>query len=540
MYGLYIKKEIIKMKKKLVIVFITFITYAMLFAQNTEFNEHMKKAREYESKKKWCFALAEYYDALGTDDSFEIKNEAFEAYNSLATTIKSGNPGFGKFNEFTIHDEWKKLLMDSEIYGSSHSKYELWIGDLQKGDLDYKNKTATYSAKILPTVSYKWLKTIGVIQEGYAKAYKSDWTDLPESRYEEGENWYRYESNWPKESVSSNKDNKFDINGSLVYRINKWYEPVFYNAFEYLGNDLNNYKGIKNSLHDYKFNIIDENGNELVKGKRWLLGTDNNVIKFSGISSDIMDLIDNGKARINLVSEYLEYGLYNSDDDKGGRSFIKNFPEKEIPFEKVLIHYNNIPYEDKAKVYFINQKLSFIDYDPINLIVSDDSISYDLAEIVMGGNEVPDENRYYSFSKGENAIADLIFVNRLSQIMGFVPVYSIKDYNNLKIRYEVNNTCYYDWDGWFYMNNIEINENNNGFRLATKDETEKLLSDNSLKFTKHMENLKNNLPYNWSDWSIQKTVEYYITSYHDLIINTKDGESVPGGSYQFLVVRKKE
>ena len=56
-----------------------------------------------------------------------------------------------------------------------------------------------------------------------------------------------------------------------------------------------------------------------------------------------------------------------------------------------------------------------------------------------------------------------------------------------------------------------------------------------------MENLKKNLPYDWSDyWSLQKTVEYYIKSYHDEIRDAKEDDYVPGGSYQFIVVRKNE
>ncbi len=528
--------------KKIISLFIIFlIVCPILIGQTAEFNLHMKRAKEYEIQKKWCYALSEYYDALGTEDAKEIKDIAYEAYNILASTIKSGNPGLEKYNDFVLHDEWKSLLMDSEVYGSTHSKYELWIGDLQKGELDYKNKTATYFAKVMPTISFKWLKTIGVIVEGYAKAYKDDWKDLPKSDYSEKSNWISYSSNWPRESVSSKKDNKFDINGALVFRINKKTGPVFYNAFEYLGYNPNEYKGTKDSLHDYKFNIIDENGNELVKGKRLLLGTNNNIISFSGITPDIMDLIDNGKAKINFLAEYLEYGLYNSSDDQGGRSFIKNFPEKEISVGKNYIHYNNVPDEDKAKVYFINQKLSFVDYETLNLVVSDDSIPYDLSEIVMGGIDVPDGDCYYSFSKGQDAVDDLILVNRLSQIMGLKPVYKILDYKDLYIQYENDNICSYKWSDSFYMNNIEINEDNNGFRLATKEETEQLLSDKNLKFCKHMENLKKNLPYDWSDyWSLQKTVEYYIKSYHDEIRDAKEDDYVPGGSYQFIVVRKNE
>lgn len=525
------------MKKIFMLTILNLIMYSTIFGQSSEFTTHIDKAKEYETQKKWCYALAEYYDALGTDDSEEIKDKALEAYNTLAASIENGNPGLGTYNDFTLHDEWKNLLIDSEKYGSTHSKYELWIGDLQKGDLDYTNKTATYYSQIIPTVSYKWLKTIGVIVKGYEKAYKSDWTDLPRASYNENDISYTY-SDWPKESVSSKKDKNYNVNGALIYRIDSYRGTEFYNAFEYLGK--------KDSLHDFKFNIIDENGNELVKGKRWLLGTDNNTISFSGITPSIMDLIDNDKARINLVAEYLEYGIYNSNDDNGGRSFIKNFPEKEISFDQNFVHYDNVPNEDKTKKYLIQKKLGFYENNALSLVVSEDIIPYDLPEIVMGGSHKmdttgTDKYKYYSFSKGNSAIDDLIFVIRLSQIFGYKPVYSVNNLTSIYINYSYySDICFYEFGNPLYGGNVEINEDNSGFRLATKEETENFLYDDNLKFGKHVQEWKSNLPYDWSNyWSLRETVEYYITSYHETYSEIKEDESASGGSYQFIIVRNK-
>lgn len=91
---------------------------------------------------------------------------------------------------------------------------------------------------------------------------------------------------------------------------------------------------------------MDENGKELVKGKRWLIGESDNIT-ISGITPEVMDLIDNGKAFINPTNCYLQYGKFNPNDNKGGRTFIKNFPETQIPMEKVpIICWNNK--EDKG------------------------------------------------------------------------------------------------------------------------------------------------------------------------------------------------
>ena len=53
-----------------------------------------------------------------------------------------------------------------------------------------------------------------------------------------------------------------------------------------------------------------------------------------------MEKIDNGKAKLNVVSLYLQYGTYNAASDTyqrtgDKRSFIKQLKEIEFPLEKV-------------------------------------------------------------------------------------------------------------------------------------------------------------------------------------------------------------
>lgn len=458
--------------KKIFLIKLLFLFFIVsIFAQSQDFNKHMEKAKEYESQKKWCHALGEYYEAMGTDDSVEIKDTAYEAYNNLADTIRDGKPGFGTFNEFTTHDEWKNLLIDAEIYGSTHDKYELWIGNLQREELDYANRTATYSAKIFPTVSYKWLKTICVVKEGYEKAYKEDWKDLPkvEGKY----------SCWPREPVSMGVGNEFDINGALFFRMDTWHGTFNYNAFDFIG-EFADY-GVSNgiALYDYKFNIVDETGKELVKGKRWLMGTEDNKISFSGITPTVMELIDNGKTRINLLAEYLEYGLYNSDDSNGGRTFIKNSPEKEVAINKSLIHYYDVKKEDKVKAYLIQKKNYLNESKVLNL----NDISDDLFEIVMGGMNKKLEFAgsgaiYPTFKRDKTVMNDLIFVNRLSQIMGYKPVYIIKIDYVCEFKSNYNNGILLGYNSYyrprdysdFYRKDIDIKDNNDGFIVDYHDE----------------------------------------------------------------------
>ena len=95
--------------KKIFLIGLSLLFVTTLFGQTYE--EYLAKAKQYEAEKRWAFALGAYYDAMGTDLSPEEKKEAHDGYVTLRDAILSGNPGLGKFNAFTLHDEWKNLFL---------------------------------------------------------------------------------------------------------------------------------------------------------------------------------------------------------------------------------------------------------------------------------------------------------------------------------------------------------------------------------------------------------------------------------------------
>ena len=416
------------------------------------YEAHLSKAKKYESEKRWCYALGSYYDAMGTVGlDPEYKTEAVKGYNLLSEAIRSGNPGHGNYNPFTIHDEWKKLLIDAEKYGCSFNPYEVTVGDLVQGDLDYDTKTASYSAEVSYKIGARYMYTIEIIEAGYKIAYKDDWNDLPKE--------------WPKYSASYKEDNIYNINGAYVFsttqtNIENQVYTENYNAFGINDNceyrifvpipfssryETIFYREI-NTLIDCKFNIIDENGKELVKPVRCLLGRQPKVL-FNGITPEIMNLIDNGKAFINPVGCYLQYGKYNSKLDDAERSFIKNLPEVQLPLETADIicrnnkfdkTYDSIKilkeYENRQKLlaveYEKRQKLLAVEYerrqklDSINFEMSKTEITHELYKLVMGENP--------SRFKGANNPVECVswydaiwFCNKLSVAKGYEPVYSV-------------------------------------------------------------------------------------------------------------------
>lgn len=286
------------------------------------YKTHLSKAKEYERKKRWCYALGSYYDALGVDIPVESKQEARDGFIALQTAIKSGNPGLDKYDMFTIYDEWKKLLIDAEKYGSSFSPYELTIGVLTQSELNYENRTATYTAPISCKFSNQTKSIIGSIQNGYKKAYREDWKDLPE--------------NWPLFSASYREDNVYLVDGVCIFcHIYPYYEygtilssdPLYYNSF-----------ALKDTyLREYKFALADKENKNLVISEACLLSAEEKIekIQFKNITPEIMEKIDNG-VFVKPIEYYLYYGINNKFSSK------KNVTEKKVSVENtVCITQNN-------------------------------------------------------------------------------------------------------------------------------------------------------------------------------------------------------
>lgn len=188
------------------------------------------------------------------------------------------------------------------------------------------------------------------------------------------------------------------------------------------------------ALYDYKFNIVDKTGKEIVKGKRWLCGTEDFTITFTGIKPDVMDLIDNEQAFINLQTVYLEYGHYNKADDQGSRTFIKNFPEVELGVNKVLVKKSNNT--DIAVSNFDKAYISFALNDYFKTIpgrtykAAKTEVTQSLYETVMGQN--PSMYKDSNLPVTDVSLYDAIyFCNKLSVINGKEPVYSVGGFTDI-------------------------------------------------------------------------------------------------------------
>ena len=352
------------------------------------YEEWLEKAKEYESQKKWCFALGAYYDAMGMDIPSENKIEAYNGFVALEGAICEGNPGLGTFNEFTLHDEWKNLLVDTKDYLSVVFPYEVTVGELSRGDLDYTTQTATYSAPVEYKKSNRYFTVFELIKRGYEKAYKSDWIDLPE----------------PKEYLKTL--------GSYIV----------------------------------KFNIVDDEYNEVFPSVDWTLSEDEKIV-FTGISPNVMDLIDNKKVFA------APYGIvYNSklQDHTAVFMYKKNKEDKRHSrISNLLFHI----YKDKSMIHILGQ----------NFEMSKTEVTQGFYESIMGENP--------SKFKGANNPVECVswydaiyFCNKLSVAKGYEPVYSVN-----------GNTDITKWNYTPHQENsikggITQNISANGYRLPTVEE----------------------------------------------------------------------
>lgn len=453
--------------KKIFLIGLALLFVTSVFGQTYE--EYLAKAKQYETEKSWCYALGAYYDAMGTDLAPEQKQEAYDGYIKLRNAILSGQPGLGKFNVFTLHDEWKKLLMDAEKFGSSYNPYILTVGDLVQGKLNYENKTASYSAPISFYRSGKYDYTIDIVAKGFRAAYSIDWTDMP---------WH---SEWPFLSVSYRENNKYNNNGALTFSRYSYNVQtgergnLYMNAFSYSGLDVEDlyykqgwYLDYTPNLFDYKFNIVDENGKELVKGKRWLLG-ESDEITFTDIPISVMELIDSGNAYVNPVACYLQYGEYNKNDDTGGRSFIKNFPEVELPINKTdYICWNNLENEINMTVrtcMMENYDLGLVKIPGLNIEMGKTEVTQDLYQLFVGEN--PSYNTKLLSPVSNVHLYNVIeFCNHLSIFYGFDCVYSVDgEIDSGKWKYR-NGSRIKDT----LLGELSIDTSANGFRLPTLEE----------------------------------------------------------------------
>ena len=140
------------MKKTSVLITLLVGFCISIFAEDYE--TLLNKGKEYESKKEYVYALGYYYDAMYTENALEGARDSF---NRLSEMLKKGSDGL----ELSMWDDpeeaWNKVIKEYHKYFTEFCPYDfLYDGNLVKGELNYKDKTATYSMRCIYSLSEKF------------------------------------------------------------------------------------------------------------------------------------------------------------------------------------------------------------------------------------------------------------------------------------------------------------------------------------------------------------------------------------------------
>lgn len=263
-----------------------------------DYESCMERAKNYEKNKSWIWALDEYYNAINSSRKGQELETAFNAYSELAGMIESGMPGRGEFDKFSLYESWKNLLIETEQYGNRVFPYELYFGSFQTIKLNLENKTADYSVRLAFTRSTRYLKTVGVVSKGYAKARQDSWTELPKE--------------FPGRPVSDD-----------TFSVENYGKKTSAFAYSY---DSSNVTDCKNVIpYEAVFEIVSDDGIVFAESQPYVLGdktakeeysfTDYSGpdFTFNNVPSEGIKAIDAGKAYIRLKHLCLMYGDLNSN-----------------------------------------------------------------------------------------------------------------------------------------------------------------------------------------------------------------------------------
>ncbi len=451
--------------KKILLVLIALFGVLPLFAKS--YADCLAEAKKYEEQERWCFALGSYYDALQTKEAPENKREACEGYAKLRDAIKSGKPGFSSYDDFTINDEWEKLIIDAEKYFSSICRFDFVDikrfsinKDSVQLDFQTRSKTATYGVWIDydTRIGRRYETIMSIIRQGLKTMIDFYTNEYSNFKAFDGAN------DWPEYSVSYKKNNAYNENGALTYAE----DGRYYNAFYY--------RKERHCLYKFLINIVDDSGKELVEGKKWIYKTRERTEKneynivFSGVSQAVADLIDNRKARVNIAACYLSYGKSNEASDKDWRSFVNSLPEVQISMDKCAVGKEYVDYSIDSFVYgvlldkdkFSDEFVTINGYD-YKFKMHKTEVTQGLYRAIM--SESPSNN------DGECTPVDSVswydavyFCNKLSQKLGYKPVYSVNGETN------VAKWGYTPHKGESVKYEVVQDLKANGFRLPTKKE----------------------------------------------------------------------
>ena len=315
--------------KRIISIVVILFTLTSLFAQNAKYKELLEKARSYESKNEWAYALGYYADAITADPVNAV--EAAEKFKSISDSIESGNPGLTPVTGRLQMEAWENLLCNTEKYFTENFPYFV---NFSKPEMKKKNgKNYDYWSNVYYSFNFKFNRIVLPILKGYKEVYRGSW-GLPdvsvdddaqyiinfnkcikEHNYGDVSYWDIEHSSWPITSVTKIKNPEMVKDGYGYYvQVDKNDSSYYYNK---VATYCVAYYGFYNSfafrmLYELTLVIADEKGKALCSPVKYMLGSD--TVTFENIPENIADMIDNETTRIKVTGIALKYGYVNDNE----------------------------------------------------------------------------------------------------------------------------------------------------------------------------------------------------------------------------------
>ena len=118
--------------KKVISILCLFVSLSIpVFAGAYE--DNMAKAKDYEAKKQYIYAIGYYYDAAMLAETDELHDVAYDKISGIVARLKKGSDGL----ELSLWDDpkeaWDKVLLEFFRYFTEFSPY-----DLKRGRITYR------------------------------------------------------------------------------------------------------------------------------------------------------------------------------------------------------------------------------------------------------------------------------------------------------------------------------------------------------------------------------------------------------------------
>ena len=333
--------------KRIISIVVILFTLTSLFAQNAKYKELLEKARSYESKNEWAYALGYYADAITADPLNAV--EAAEKFKSISDSIESGNPGLTPVTGRLQMEAWESLLCNTEKYFTENFPYFVNFSQPQMKNKNGKNYD--YWSNVDYSFNFKFNRIVLPILKGYKKVYEESW-GLPDVRVNDYDDQYinnneYYYRSWPETSVTKIKnpeivkvgydyydqadknDSSYYYNKVATYSGNRYYRS-FYNSFAF------------RMLYELTLVIADKEGKALCSPVKYMLDSD--TVTFENIPGNIADMIDNETARIKVTGIALKYGYVNDKEP------VESLPSVSVNASNAEI-YDSVDAKKNLKVF---------------------------------------------------------------------------------------------------------------------------------------------------------------------------------------------